>query len=225
MLGYMPHIMLMKKTKTAMKKILLTLISICCLQLQLVSAQADEIAQLLLNVEKLAQFRQILSDMKKGYDVVFRGYNTIKGISEGNYSLHRAFLDGLMSVNPEIAKYRRVADIVRYQGNLLREYRGAYDRFVRGGRFSQQEIRYMSGVYKNLLDQSIGGLDELTMVLTADRLRMSDQERLDAIDRLYTDMQDKLVFLRDFNRRTSVVDMQREKAQKERELIEKMYGK
>ncbi|ULT38456.1 hypothetical protein KRR40_25425 [Niabella defluvii] len=29
------------------------------------SAQADEIAQLVLNIEKLAQFKQILSDMKK----------------------------------------------------------------------------------------------------------------------------------------------------------------
>ena len=34
------------------------------------SAQADEIAQLLLNIEKLAQFKQILSDMKKGYEIL-----------------------------------------------------------------------------------------------------------------------------------------------------------
>lgn len=204
---------------------MLTLVSICCLQLQLVSAQADEIAQLLLNVEKLTQFRQILSDMKKGYDVVFTGYNTIKGISEGNFNLHRTFLDGLMAVNPEIAKYRRVADIVRYQGDLLREYRRAYDRSVQGGRFSPQEIRYMSGVYRNLLDRSVGGLDELLMVITADRLRMSDQERLDAIDRLYVDMQEKLIFLRDFNRRLSSLDTYREKAQKESQLIDRMYEK
>jgi hypothetical protein len=54
-----------------MKKLLLVLISLCCLQLHLVSAQKAEIEQLLLNVEKLAQFKQILKDMKKGYDVVF----------------------------------------------------------------------------------------------------------------------------------------------------------
>ena len=59
------------------------------------SAQSAEIQQLLLNVEKLTQFKQILSDMKKGYQILEGGYNTIKDISEGNFSLHKAFLDGL----------------------------------------------------------------------------------------------------------------------------------
>ena len=207
-----------------MKKIILTVVSVCCLQLHLASAQADEIAQLLLNVEKLAQFKQILSDMKAGYDIVFKGYNTIKGISEGNYSLHKAFLDGLMAVNPELAKYRRVGDIVRYQGQLLGEYRTAYDRFRSGGRFSPEELEYMAGVYGNLFDRSLQTLDELAMVLTASELRMSDDERLDAIDRLYVDMQGSLSFLRDFNKRTSTVDAGREKAQKELEKMKRIYG-
>lgn len=78
------------------------------------SAQTDEIAQLLLNVEKLAQFKQILSDMKKGYQILEGGYNTIKDISEGNFSLHKAFLDGLMQVSPTVRNYKRIADIINY---------------------------------------------------------------------------------------------------------------
>lgn len=215
----------MKKMKRRITKILIGVAFCCTTQLHLASAQADEIAQLLLNVEKLAQFKQILSDMKAGYDIVFKGYNTIKGISEGNYSLHKAFLDGLMAVNPELAKYRRVGDIVRYQGQLLGEYRTAYDRFRSGGRFSPEELEYMAGVYGNLFDRSLQTLDELAMVLTASELRMSDDERLDVVDRLYADMVGKLSFLRDFNKRTATLDARREQAQKEMELMEKMYGK
>src|SRR5690606_39361195 len=88
-----------------------------------VSGQANEIAQLLLNVEKLAQFKQILSDMKKGYEILSGGYNTVKNISEGNFNLHRVFLDGLMEVSPTVRGYRRVADIADYQLTLVREYR------------------------------------------------------------------------------------------------------
>lgn len=208
-----------------MKKLLTLLICMCCLQLHLVSAQKAEIEQLLLNVEKLAQFKQILKDMKKGYDVVFKGYNSIKDISEGNFDLHKRFLDGLMAVNPELAKYRRVTDIIRYQGYLLTEYRSAYRRFVSGGRFSPQEIDYMNKVYRNLFDRSIENLDELAMVLTANKLRMSDEERLTAIDRIYTDMEEKLVYLRSFNKRTDALDSKREKEIKELETIRKMYGK
>ena len=58
-----------------------------------VVAQSTEIQQLLLNVEKLAQLKKILSNMKKGYEIVSNGYNTIKDISKGNFNLHEAFLD------------------------------------------------------------------------------------------------------------------------------------
>ena len=64
-------------------------------------AQKDEIAQLLLNVEKLAQFKQILSDMKKGYVILSGGYNTVKDLSQGNFSLHKTFLDALMEDKPD----------------------------------------------------------------------------------------------------------------------------
>lgn len=215
----------MATKRKKMKKILLILMSICCLQLHLVSAQSAEIAQLLLNVEKLAQFRQILADMKKGYEVVYKGYNSIKDISEGNYSLHKAFLDGLLAVNPEMARYRRVGDIIRNQGYILSEYRSAHRHFIAGGRFSPKEIGYMGRVYQNLLDGSLENLDELTMVLTANKLRMSDDERLQAIDRIYADMEARLVFLRGFNKRTAALDTQREQQQKELELIKKMYGR
>ncbi len=58
--------------------------------------QQYEIEVLLLNVEKLMQFRQILDDMKKGYEIIAQGYGTIKNIAEGNFSLHDVFLDKLM---------------------------------------------------------------------------------------------------------------------------------
>jgi len=41
-------------------------------------------------------------------------------------------------------------------------------------------------------------MDELAGVITAGKLRMSDAERLKAIDRVYTGTMDKLNFLRAF---------------------------
>src|SRR5690348_15802827 len=110
-----------------MKKlvIILNLVFYSLLPVYKVSAQADEIKQLLLNIEKLAQFKQILSDMKKGYQILEGGYNTIKDISEGNFNLHKAFLDGLMEVSPTVRNYRRVAGIINYQVVLVKEYRNA----------------------------------------------------------------------------------------------------
>lgn len=189
-----------------------------------VSAQAAEIQQLLLNVEKLSQFRQILSDMKKGYQILEGGYNTIKNISEGNFNLHKAFLDGLMQVSPTVRNYRRVADIIDYQIALIKEYRDAYDRFKRDDNFNPQELDYLGHVYNNLLKESLRNLDELATIITAGKARMSDDERLQAIDRIYADMEDKLMFLRHFNSNTTILAVQRAKERNDVQALRKIYG-
>jgi len=192
--------------------------------IQLVSAQSAEVQQLVLNIEKLAQLKSILSNMKKGYEVVSKGYGRIKDISEGNYKLHEAFLDGLLAVNPEIRKYSKVPDIIRYQGQILSEYKKTFNHIKDGGRFTPQEIDYFAKVYGNLLERSLENLDELATVLTAGELRMSDEERIKAIDRLYEDMQSKRGFLRGFNKRALGLDAGRQRAIAETEMIRKMQG-
>lgn len=188
------------------------------------SAQADELAQLMLNIEKLVQFKQILSDMKKGYQILEGGYNTIKNISEGNFNLHKAFLDGLMEVSPTVRNYRRVADITNAQITLVKEYRKAYDRFRQDNNFNADELAYLGRVYDNLFNESLRNLDELLTVLTAGKTRMSDDERLQAIDRIYADMQDKLMFLRYFNNNTTILAVQRAKERNDAQTIRKIYG-
>jgi len=97
----------------------------------------------------------------------------------------------------------------------MQEYKGAYNYFKGTGSFTLEEINYMEKVYVNLFQQSLKSLDELLMVITASRLRMSDDERLDAIDRIFSDMQDMLTFLRSFNKSTKLLAAQRIQEQAE----------
>ncbi|MBC9795358.1 TerB family tellurite resistance protein [Sinomicrobium sp. FJxs] len=188
------------------------------------TAQSHEVAQLLLNVEKLTQFKQILSDMKKGYQILTKGYNTIKDLSEGNFTLHQVFLDGLMQVSPTVRNYKRVADIIRYQGYLFKEYKAAYSRFQKDGNINPDELLYLKQVYDRLFKESLQNLDDLATVLTANKLRMSDDERLQAIDRIFIEMEDKLEFLRYFNDRTTVLAIQRAREKQDVNTLELIYG-
>ncbi|RXM42749.1 TerB family tellurite resistance protein [Flavobacterium sp. YO64] len=195
-----------------MKKILILTILITLLMIPVKSmGQSAEIQQLILNIEKLSQFKKILSDMKKGYELLSGGYKTVKDMTEGNFSLHKTFLDALMQVSPAVKNYKRVAEIVDYQFSIVKESRNGMNRFIKSGNFSGQEINYFEKVYGNLLNQSLRNLDELTMVITADKLRMSDDERLKAVDDIYEQMQDKLLFLRNFNTTSNVLALQRAK--------------
>ncbi|MEZ2338792.1 TerB family tellurite resistance protein [Mucilaginibacter sp. RCC_168] len=207
---------IMNKLKTQrLKQKALLVFTICfglsALSINPAAAQSDEIQQLLLNVEKLAQFKSILSDMKKGYTILSTGYNSVKNIAQGNFSLHEAFLDGLWLVSSEVRKYGRIVDIINEQAALVSEYKAAYRRFNSGGNFTVSELNYLSKIYSQLLKESLENLDQLAMVITANKMRMSDDERLQAIDYIYADTDNKLVFLRSFNRQTSVLNFQRQR--------------
>jgi DNA repair ATPase RecN len=207
-----------------MKKILITAMIMAALLMPFkVEAQSAEIQQLILNIEKLSQFKEILSDMKKGYELLSGGYKTVKDMTEGNFNLHKTFLDALMQVSPAVKNYKRVGDIVNLQIKLVKESKKGLDRFVKSGSFSQRELSYFEKVYGNLLNQSLRNLDELTMVITADKLRMSDDERLEAVDAVYLEMQDKIAFLQNFNASTNVLFLQRSRESKEAYASKELY--
>jgi hypothetical protein len=173
-------------------------------------AQADELAQLALNIQKLNQLRQILTSMKKGYEIITKGYNTVKSLSEGNFNIHQTFLDGLMAVNPGVKKYKRVADIILMQQQLIRDYKAALSSFRNLDVFNSTEIEAMEKVYANLFDRSAKNLEELLLVITANKLRMDDAGRIAVIDRIYSDMKDKLDFLHYYNNSNAMLSMQRQ---------------
>jgi hypothetical protein len=186
------------------------------------SAQEFEIEQLLLNVEKLAQFKQILQDMKDGYEILVQGYTTIRDLSEGNFSLHDAFLSGLMHVSPAVRKYKRIAEIIEMQVVLTRQCTGALRRFRLSELFSDPEISYLDNVYNNLLRSSLRNMEDLTTVITAGELRMSDHERLEMIDRIYADMTENISFVRYFTDGNAKLLIGRMRENKDVNILEKL---
>lgn len=210
-----------------MKKYILLLIitamGICIAPIR-ARAQAQEIAQLLLNIEKLNQLRQILQQLYDGYQIISEGYNKVKDITTGNYKLHEVFLDELYLVSPSVKKYYRVADIISYQAAIVKEYKAAYKNFYSSGVFSSNQLDYLADVYQRLLNESLDNLKELAMILTAGELRMSDDQRLAVIDRVYKDIQQKLLFLRSFNRQHAMIALEKIREKTELHTIRSLHG-
>lgn len=187
-------------------------------------AQSDELQQLLLNIEKLTQFKAILSDMKQGYQIYQQGYGTISNLSKGNFDLHNIYLTGLMAVNPAVRNNPRIGQIVSQQNDIISEYRRYASLFRQSGTFSSHELNYFNNVYDQLVKQSNANIDELTNVTTTGQLRMSDDDRLRAIDRIYNSSSDQLQFLRYFNRKAVALSLQRGKEQNDAQQLKRLYG-
>lgn len=187
-------------------------------------AQVYELERLILDIEKLSQLKSILSDLYKGYEILKTGYSTIKDISEGNFNLHKAFLDGLLAVSPAVQKYRRVVDIIDLQGRIVKEYKGALNRFRSDSHFNPDELIYIANIYNNLIDKSAKGIENLVSVLTAGKLRMNDAERLKSIDAIYTDTKNEFLFLRQFNSSTEQLAINRSVQANDVQTLRNLYG-
>ncbi|MDN3598745.1 TerB family tellurite resistance protein [Mucilaginibacter myungsuensis] len=187
-------------------------------------AQSTELQQLLLNIEKLTQFKAILSDMKKGYQIYQQGYGTISNLSKGNFNLHNVYLTGLMAVSPAVRNNPRVGQIIGQQNDILNEYRRYSNLFRQSGSFNNNELSYMDNVFRQLVKQSNANTDDLVSVTTAGNLRMSDDDRLRAIERIYNGSVEQLQFLRFFNRKAVILSLQRSKDLHDTRSLKKLYA-
>lgn len=207
-----------------MKKIVCLYLVMTLLAIVPAKAQVQELEQLALDIEKLAQLKSILTNMYKGYQILTKGYNTVKDLAEGNFNLHKVFLDGLWEVSPNVKKYKRIAEIINGQKVLVKEYKTAFNYFKSINAFDDSDIDYLSQVYSSLFNRSLKNIDELLMVITSNQLRMNDAERLKIIDRIYDDMEDKLSFLHDFNSRIAIIAQQKKSGLNEMKVLEKLHG-
>lgn len=206
-----------------MKKFLILMLFYFCCVVN-TTGQSYEARQLILDIEKLSQLKTILSNMKKGYQVLTKGYNTVNDITKGNFSLHQAFLQGLMDVSPAVRNYQKVTDIIKTQTQIVKEYKTAFVKFKKSGFFNLPELKYISNVYDNLFKKSLQNLDELIIVITSGKLRMSDDERIVAIDRIDKEISEKLVFLRSFNKENNILALQRSRETVDVKFSQKLNG-
>ncbi len=208
----------------SIKKIGISVAFLCCLCAVRAKAQDQDLQQLLLDIQKLDQFKSILTDMEKGYADLSAGYGVVKGIAQGNFNLHEVFLDGLYLASPTVRQYVHVADILTAEERIVSEYKIAYNSFAASNKFNPHELDYMMNVYNQLTKQALQNVTNLLNVITDSKLRMSDAERLNAIDKIYRDTGDKLTFLESFNRQTTMLQLQRTKEQNENQTLKNLYG-
>ena len=107
---------------------------------------------------------------------------------------------------------------------LVKESKAALAEFRGSKQFTITEIEYLGNVYANLLKECLKTLDELAMVVTAGKLRMSDDERLQAIDKIYDEVMEQYTFLNEFNNGTAILSLQREKEKMDIDLMRKVHG-
>jgi hypothetical protein len=145
-------------------------------------------------LQQIVALQTYIGYAKKGYTIVDNGISTIRNIKNGDFNLHRDFLNSFKAINPKISNYAKVADIVAYQLRIIKQAKQAFKHIRETKQFTPDEMEYGQKVFDMLLDECLQSIEELLDVITPDKLEMKDNERLKRIDKLYADMQDKYTF-------------------------------
>ncbi|HMI59454.1 MAG TPA: hypothetical protein VK518_01055 [Puia sp.] len=185
---------------------------------------ADLVAQLSLDTEKLTSIKGTLQDMYKGYETLSQGYTHIRDIARDNFNLHQLFLDGLWVLSPNVRNDPRITNSLNTEYRFLTAYKTATTGLGSNGLFSPQELAYILNTYSSLLQLTLQSIEELTMVITDNQLRMSDAQRLQAIERIDTDSRSRLSFLQQFNNTLAIQAAQRQQAAGDINLLKSFYG-
>lgn len=164
----------------------------------LVRAQGQKQKMIKNLIAQIALFQTFMGKAKKGYKIVGDGIHLIRDIKNGEFSLHHDYFNALSSVNPQVKKYAKVAAIMQYEYDILQTGEKTLRQIKSSNRYSPGEISYIQKVFDRLLEATAGNIDELALVIKDGEVKMSDDQRIKRIDKLYLKVQNDRVFAQHF---------------------------
>lgn len=162
-------------------------------------------------IQQIAALKVYLKTVKKGSDIAQQGLIIIGDIKDGSFQMDKTYFASLKDVNPSIRNSMKVRDILAYQKKIVEDLSGLNTWSRRDDNFTPEELQELSLLQKNLLHKSNDSLDELMLVITPASTEMKDDERWQRIDRIYTEMRQRYVFVQALNNQARSLSLTRSK--------------
>ena len=189
-----------------------------------VAGQVQELQQLKLDLEKLAQFKLILSQMKQGYQTLQNGYNSVRDAAKGNFELHKNYLDGLLVVNPAVKHSPALRQIASDQVALVKMFQTALQQYQSSGLFSLGELHSLSDKYSMSSQKVDDDLELVAQVISSGKLRMNDAERMELINAVHEDITKQHELIRSMISDYSRLMAMRQQQKRDNNAVKKLSG-
>jgi hypothetical protein len=128
--------------------------------------------------------------VRQGYEIARSGLGVIRDFSSVEFDLHKEFFASLKQVNPLIKKDVRALEVVMMQDKISKVLAGMNGIFL-----SEEALAWVDGLRNGLLEECEKDLDALLMVMSADVLEMSDQQRLSKVIQIHQATEQRLGFV------------------------------
>ena len=140
------------------------------------------------------------------------------------YEQGKKYYDALKSVNNLVKDARKVQQTILMVGDITEIYVTSYERMLSDPYFTPEELSAIALGYTKLLEESANLLTDLKTVVNENGLSMNDKERMDIIDRCYTDMLQYRSLVQYYTNKNIGVSYLRAKKQNDLDRVMALYG-
>lgn len=138
--------------------------------------------------------------------------------------LYKDYYDKLWKVRNTIQSYRRIAQIINRQKQMVAEATCFRSMVEQDNHFTRSEIDFMYRVYMGMLTESLNNVEQLNLIVNSFRTQMSDGERMTLIDKIAEKVEQNYADLHQFNDQNVQLSLNRAKDAHDTEVIRKLYG-
>lgn len=130
----------------------------------------------------------------------------------------------LRKVKNLVRDARKVQQTILMVGDITEIYVTSYERMLSDPYFTPEELSAIALGYTKLLEESANLLTDLKTVVNENGLSMNDKERMDIIDRCYTDMLQYRSLVQYYTNKNIGVSYLRAKKQNDLDRVMALYG-
>ncbi len=154
--------------------------------------------------------------------------NMIKSLQESVkiYNQSKAYYDALKAVHNIIKDARKVKLTIEMVSEITDIYMSGFNRMVTDRNFTSGELAAISAGYARLLEEGGVLVAELKNIVTSGNgLSLSDKERMDAVDQIYTRMLRYRNLTRYYTDKAISVSFLRSQSKGDAARVQALYGK
>ena len=174
----------------------------------------SNIAQSIVNTSK-----NVVHTSTTAQNMVKNFQETVKIYEQG-----KKYYDALKSVNNLVKDARKVQQTILMVGDITDIYVNSFERMLSDPYFTPEELSAIALGYTKLLEESAHLLNDLKTVVNENGLSMNDKERMDIIDRCYTDMLQYRSLVQYYTNKNIGVSYLRAKKQNDIDRVMALYG-
>lgn len=141
---------------------------------------------------QIAALETYLKAVEKGYDIAHNGLSVISVLKDGDFMQHVLYFQSLEMVSPRVKKYSKVLAIADMEDRSQRIRSVLVADKDLNDLLNNREWTPLHQICDDASAEAKKDLEELELLVTDGKLKMTDGERILRIDQLYLEVKKKL---------------------------------